>query len=258
MPRVLPLLALLLAASPGLARAKYCGNPCQVADGVLCASLYADRGGVLIEHVLERAQPVRVRVGRQSGTCGGLQPLPAAELQALQILAAPQARGPFAAVKAEVDGDVLRFTPDVSGPLFLRVQPRAGDSGKAAALLAVVVPAAAPAAAALAATTAGRPEVRLQLRLPRGVSTARSLVTLRYLPPAPAEAEAAGFPRGRWPTFRQNAAPGQSERPLRLPLGDYEVQWSHRDARGLREAVVPIQVRGPGPIPVVIPAAPVR
>ena len=47
--------AALTLRPPRAAQAKQCSNPCQVADGALCASLYAAAGGVLPEQVLPQA-----------------------------------------------------------------------------------------------------------------------------------------------------------------------------------------------------------
>lgn len=238
--------AALTLRPPRAAQAKQCSNPCQVADGALCASLYAAAGGVLPEQVLPQGQPARLRLGRQSGACGGLVPLPKDELAQVKLLSAATPQGPASVTPTTVDGDALRFTAAAPGPLFLRAA-RDGEDPRLAATLVALVESTAP--------EAQRPEVRLQLKLPKGLSAARSQVTLRYLPPAAAQAEGAGFPRRAWPTFRQNAAPGLSERPLRLPRGDYEVEWAYKDGRTPRSALIPIQITGPGVIPVTVPAS---
>ncbi|HEY6174802.1 MAG TPA: hypothetical protein VIX73_10175, partial [Kofleriaceae bacterium] len=59
---------IVLGAGCDAASAKQCSNPCDVGDGDVCAS---------VRLIGELGRALAMHPGRQSGTCGGLAPLPA-------------------------------------------------------------------------------------------------------------------------------------------------------------------------------------
>lgn len=217
---------LLAVAAPRLAEAKECRNVCQVGDGDLCAELR--------QQVADVGAPLRLRATRQRGTCGGGEVLAAGDV-ALTWSRSPA--GPFTAVPATTDGAELVFTADHAGPYFLQLAARDGR-GRADRFVVLAIDARDATRAPVA--------VRFKLRPPRGLSLARIALRVRAVPAGVDDT----FPPARWPTWRANDIAGKSARPLRLPPGRYQLEWTHRHRTRPQSGVETVEVTTAGPLAV--------
>lgn len=221
-------LALGLAlAGPGCdgAEAKQCSNPCEVGDGDVCAS---------VRLVSELGRSVAMRPGRQSGTCGGVKPLPA---DGMTLTWSRDPAGPFTPIPLTRHGDDATFTPDSAGAYYIEAAARDGAGAPDRLVLLVLDPKTAP--------------VRLQLRPARGLAASATAVKVRWVPPGGADR----FPRRRWPVWLDNDRAGLASQPLRLPPGRYDVEWTHVARGKTQTGVTTVEVTGAGSVDVPLTVA---
>jgi hypothetical protein len=217
----------LLAAAAGCdtASAKQCANPCEVGDGDVCAS---------VRLVGELGRPLAMRAGRQSGTCGGVKPLPADELV---LTWSRDPAGPFTPVPVRRRGDDVMIAPDAPGAYFVEAAARNGAGAPDRLIVLVVDPKTEP--------------VRLQLRPDKGLTASATSIKVRWVPPGGADR----FPRRRWPVWLDNDRAGLSAQPLRLPPGRYDVEWTHAARGKTQTGVATITVTSPGSVDVPLTVA---
>lgn len=222
------LLALLLAGCD--AEAKQCSNPCDVGDGDMCVSVWS---------VGELGRSLPMRVGRQSGTCGGVKALPG---DGLVLTWSRDPAGPFTPVPVRRHGEDVTITPDAAGAYFIEAAARDGAGAPDRLIVLVVDPKTEP--------------VRLRLLPGKGLAASATAVKVRWVPPAGADR----FPRRRWPVWLDNDRAGKAGQPLRLPPGRYDVEWTHVARGKAQTGVTTIDVTGAGSVdvPLTVASAPVR
>ena len=210
------------------AEAKQCSNPCEVGDGDMCAS---------VRLVGELGRSLPMSVGRQSGTCGGVKPLPADELL---LTWSRDPAGTFTPVPVRHYGDDVTITPDAAGAYFLEAAARDGSRAPDRLVVMIVDPKTEP--------------VRLRLRPDKGLVASATAIKVRWVPPAGADR----FPRRRWPVWLDNDRPGRAGQPLKLPPGRYDVEWSHVARGKTQTGVTTIDVTGAGSVdvPLTVASAP--
>jgi hypothetical protein len=217
----------LTAAGAGCdgAQAKQCSNPCEVSDGDICAS---------VRLIGELGRPLAMHPGRQSGTCGGVKPLPADQLV---LTWSRDPAGPFTPIPVQRRGDDVLITPDSAGAYYIEAAARDGAGAPDRAVVLVVDPKTEP--------------VRLRLRPDKRLAASATSVKVRWVPPAGADR----FPRRRWPVWLDNDRAGMAGQPLRLPTGRYDVEWTHVARGKTQTGVTTIEVTGAGSVDVPLTVA---
>lgn len=212
------------------AEAKQCSNPCEVGDGDVCVSVWP---------VGELGRSLPMFVGRQSGTCGGLKPVPG---DGLVLIWSRDPAGPFTPVPVRRYGDGVTTTPDRAGAYFFEAAARDGVGAPDRLVVMIVDPKTEP--------------VSLRLLPSKGLAASATAVKVRWVPPAGADR----FPRRRWPVWLDNDRAGKAGRPLRLPPGRYDVEWTHVARGKVQTGITTIDVTGAGSVdvPLTVASAPAR
>jgi len=223
MKRVVFVLVLLTARG---ALAKQCSNPCRTADGGLCVDVFVPGRGYVGGRVVEKGRLVELRVGRQRGTCGGLEMVRPDEVTLLAASTASAKPTPLA-VKPVPGGGFL-WKPDAAGPVYLTAQPKQGAADKIVMLVTETV---------------------RQVKL---VPARAGTLVMRWM--AAADAEPAGFARARWPYLVGPLPRGKTEWAVAAPDGDYEMEWSN----GTESALLRVQLAADGELAVPVPASLLR
>lgn len=237
--RCMLILFSILGLAARTATAGFCSHSCGEADGDLCISLHApDSRQPLRSQIVPVGKPVMVQIGRQLGTCGGRR-IASADESEMRYATSPQ--GPFLPLPlSPIEGAAL-WVPERAGAIFLSARPRDGRGSPDNRVVLVT------------ASETDKRGARLQLDVPPPLHSLGSL-TVRWVPPAPDESEASGFPRSRWPLLFDGSV-SSPDVPLSAPPQPqlYEVAWSRQLSSGMQSALLRVKGTGDAVTPVRIP-----